>query len=290
MQARALETLVRILQVQSFSEAALLQNMTLPALSMQMKTLEGELGAELFDRSFRPPRLTPLGLQVAEQARGVIAGMHALRDLCSGGTGMRGAYQIGFIQSASARILPKFLTLAQMREPQASFRYSSNLSETLTERVALGQLDAAIVTRVEGAMRGLTVDLIASERMALAAPLAFKEIAPDQLSQHLPFIHFRPSTGIGRLIAASLKVGMPSSQNTLVLDSIEACMECVKEGVGYTVLPLPDIKRYGDARVHIVEQAFGGLKRDLVMLTRDDLQSQTWAPKLLSLMRDAAER
>jgi DNA-binding transcriptional LysR family regulator len=288
MQARTLETLVRILQVQSFSQAAQLQNMTLPALSMQMKALETELDAKLFDRSFRPPRLTPLGRQVAEQARAVVTGVDELRDLCSSGTGMTGAFQIGFIQSASARILPKFLTLAQTTEPQATFRYSSNLSEVLTGQVALGQLDAAIVTRVEAATRGLCADLIASEPMALAVPSGFSDVGVEHLPKHLPFIHFRASTGIGRLIAAALDAGLKSPQNTLELDSIEACMECVKEGVGYTVLPLPDIQRYSDAQVHVEPHALGGLTRDLVMLTRDDPQSHRWRPRLATLVRAAA--
>ncbi|EPX81100.1 LysR family transcriptional regulator [Litoreibacter arenae] len=287
MQTRALETLVRILQVQSFGEAAQLQNMTLSALSMQMKALEAELDAELFDRSFRPPRLTPLGRKVAEQAKGVISGVAELHELANAGAGLSGSFQLGFIQSASARILPKFVTLAAEREKRASFRYSSNLSEALTEQVALGQLDAAIVTRVEGGARGLHVDLIASEPMALAVPVALAQLDAVQLSQQVPFIHFRPSTGIGKLIAASLGAEVPP-QNTLVLDSIEACMECVKEGVGYTVLPLPDIRRYADGRVHVVEGAMEGLTRDLVMLTRDDAQAQRWRPRLLSLVRDAA--
>jgi len=289
MQTRALETLVRILQVQSFSKAAQLQNMTLPALSMQMKSLEEELNATLFDRSFRPPRLTPLGQQVAQQARGVIDGLHGLHELCNTGSAMTGTFQIGFIQSASARILPKFLTLAQTHEPLAAFRCSSNLSEVLTQKVQQGQLDAAIVTRVDNIAHGLEADVIASEPMALAMPVETAGLSARKRAQRLPFIHFQPSTGIGRLIATSLDVEDAPPQNTLVLDSIEACMECVKEGVGYTVLPLPDIQRYSDARVFIVERALGGLKRDLVMLTRNDPQSARWRAKLLALIQSAAK-
>lgn len=257
--------------------------MTLSALSMQMKALEADLNAELFDRGFRPPRLTPLGQQVAAQAREVISAVERLRDLSSvEGAGLRGAFQLGFIQSASARLLPKFVTLAQSLEPQASFRYSSNLSEVLSEQVASGQIDAALVTRVAGPDRGLHADLIASEPMALAIPFSHAEMDRGALSQSLPFIHFRPSTGIGKLIAASLAAGHVQPRNTLVLDSIEACMECVKEGVGYTVLPLPDIQRYGDGRV--VEGALEGLTRDLVMLTRSDVQTQRWRAQVLSLV------
>ncbi|WP_298261192.1 LysR family transcriptional regulator [uncultured Litoreibacter sp.] len=289
MQARALETLLKISQVQSFSIAAELQNMTLSALSMQMKALETELGAELFDRSFRPPRLTPLGQQVADRSANIINGVHSLHDLCKSGVGMTGVFQIGFIQSASARILPNFVTQARENEPRAVFRYSSNLSEDLTQSVEQGRLDAAIVTRVEGAASGLRADLIASEPMALALPAKASRMTAKERVQALPFIQFRPSTGIGRLIAASLTEADTLPENTLVLDSIEACMECVKQGVGYTVLPLPDVHRYADARVCVEDRALGGLTRDLVMLTRKDTQSRRWQGKLLSLMLAAVD-
>ena len=82
MNIRALETLVQISQVQSFSTAAEIRNMTLSAVSMQMKALEAELDVELFDRQSRPPRLTPLGRQVAVQARAILSERDGLTMLC----------------------------------------------------------------------------------------------------------------------------------------------------------------------------------------------------------------
>ena len=51
MQTRHLKTLVQIARVGSFATAASQLNMTLSTLSMQMKTLEEELNASLFDRT-----------------------------------------------------------------------------------------------------------------------------------------------------------------------------------------------------------------------------------------------
>ena len=73
MQTRALKNLVKISQVESFLQASDQLNMTLPALSMQMKALETELDVALFDRSVRPPRLTAIGRLVVEKARGIIS-------------------------------------------------------------------------------------------------------------------------------------------------------------------------------------------------------------------------
>lgn len=289
MRTRMLETLVKISQVESFSAAAQAQNMTLSALSMQMKALEAELNVTLFDRSFRPPSLTPLGRRIAAQAGDVIRAVETLQALSDDRANtLIGAFQLGFIQSASARILPKFLKLAQSRAPSATFRYRTNLSEVLTDQVEAGHIDAAIVTQVDRAPRGLHTDLIASEPMALAVPSDLGHLGPEQLGDALPFIHFRPSTGIGSLIAGAIDRGLLTPRQTLQLDGIEACMECVKEGAGYTMLPLPDIRRYADTRVQVVEGTLAGLTRNLILLTRDDIQSDKWRPRLLALLLAAA--
>ncbi|MEO1794512.1 MAG: LysR family transcriptional regulator, partial [Pseudomonadota bacterium] len=72
MNLRFLETLVTVADTGGFTPAAAASNRTLSAVSMQMKMLERDLDAELFDRTRRPPSLTPLGRRVADQARDVL--------------------------------------------------------------------------------------------------------------------------------------------------------------------------------------------------------------------------
>ena len=83
-----------------------------------------------------------------------------LLEICGAETEVKGVFQIGLIQSATVRILPRFLGLAQAQLPRAIFKYSSGLSEGLSEAVALGQLDAAVVTRVDPQEGPLRHDLI----------------------------------------------------------------------------------------------------------------------------------
>lgn len=283
MQTRSLETLIRIAQVQSFSQAAELQHMTLSALSMQMKALEAELGVALFDRSFRPPKLTPLGHQVAQQARVVVGQAEALQNLCLSKDRLVGRFRLGFIQSASVRILPSFIELVQRETPNATFLYTTGLSEALVEQVTNSQLDAAIVTLVENTGDDLRYDEIVSEDLALAVPAAFADTDIALLPQQLTFIHFMPTTGIGRLIAAQLQTLPRKPKQTLVLDGIESALECVKRGIGYTILPLPDIERHRDAKIFVHTAGSSKLKRKLALATRKDVQSDLWRDKLLGL-------
>ncbi|SEK21674.1 transcriptional regulator, LysR family [Roseovarius azorensis] len=287
MQIRSLETLVRIAQVQSFSRAAELLNMTLPALSMQMKTLETDLRAALFDRSTRPPQLTPLGRRVADQARRVLAEQDRLTELCASDDGLNGRFNIGIIQTASVRILPRFLADVARTAPGADFRFSSGLSETLGAMVHSGQLDAAIITRAAPDLRGLTYDVIATEPMFIATPLHHADSSLNDLARSLPFIHFTPASGIGKLISRALDHFPAEPQGIVILDSVEASVESVKYGLGYTILPLPDLERYGEGQLHIRRHGDRPMSRDIALITRATAANDTWRGHLLGRLRAA---
>ncbi len=283
MQTRALETLVQISKVQSFSDAADLQVMTLSALSMQMKALEAELGVNLFDRSFRPPRLTPIGRQIAEQAQRVIVQAQILTNLTVPDDSLAGHFRMGFIQSASVRLLPQFIQRIKTEASSASFQYQSGLSEHLTELVLNNQLDAAVVTQVERASDDLRYDVIALEELALVVPESEAKTEIADLPEVLTFIHFMPSTGIGRLISKRQETLTRKPVKVLVLDSIEAALECVRLGLGYTILPLPDIHRYRDEQVFIHPPGPSRITRNLSLATRRDVQTDRWRSRLLEL-------
>lgn len=285
MNLRALETLVHLLNQPSFSAVAETRNMTLSAVSMQMKALEKDLNAELFDRQSRPPRLTPLGRQVAVQAQSVLAERDDLQSLCHADQGLTGQFLIGFIQTASVRVLPNFLANSRKHAPKATFQFAAGLSETLSEDVAEGRLDAAVVTQVDREVALLRFQRLATEEMVMALPAEYADLDPRALSAALPFIRFRPSSGIGRLISMSIAEARSKPDQQLILDSIEGTLECVKLGLGYTVLPEPDVARYADARLvsRSVQGDYPG--RDLVLVTRDDKTSGKWRDELFALMK-----
>ena len=131
MQTRSLRTLSEIAKVGSFATAAGNLNMTLSALSMQMKSLEAELGVELFDRTFRPPKLTPMGRSICDHAADVLAAEDVLRVACNPVDELAGQYRLGFVMTASVRLLPGFLIAARERARRANLRVVTGLSETL---------------------------------------------------------------------------------------------------------------------------------------------------------------
>ena len=67
-----LRALVEFAQAGSIARAADRLFRTPSAISRQVQRLEAALGAELLDRSVKPPRLNSLGSRVLEQARDLL--------------------------------------------------------------------------------------------------------------------------------------------------------------------------------------------------------------------------
>jgi DNA-binding transcriptional LysR family regulator len=287
MRTRTLETLQRIARIGSFSQAAEEANMTLSSVSMQMKTLEEDLGAELFDRSCRPPRLTPLGRRVAEQAGNVLREDQLMRELCAADSGLVGSFRLGVISSFSTRLMPKFLQMAPMTAPEADFNLVTGLSADLCESVLSGKLDAAIVTRAGREDPLLRFDTLGRDPMVLAVPEGSQGRTLHQLADELRFLHFQPLSGIGRVIAETLAKQKVNVRRARIFDSIETTMECVNIGIGFTVLPAPDVKRYAAPGVSVMDFANGKVEREIALVCRDEPGSERWRVPLLDLLAAA---
>lgn len=284
MQTRHLRTLVQIAQVGSFATAANQLNMTLSTLSMQMKTLEEELQVSIFDRSHRPPKLTPIGREIADKAQLVLDAENALLESSHETEGLVGNYRIGFVATASVRLLPLFLKNAKTKAPNANFDLATALSEKLEEQVLSGQLDAAILTASKQAEAGLKYDILREETLVYALPKKYEKLSIEDIALELPFLQFNPSSGIGKVISNHVrKLTSKSKHQPIVLDSVEAIMECANEGLGFTLLAEPDIRRYANEAVKIETASGKNLSRQLVLATVNKDSDQDMAGSLVEL-------
>lgn len=270
MQIRALKNLVKISQVGSFLHASDQLNMTLPALSMQMKALETELNVALFDRSVRPPRLTPIGRSIIEKAMNILSQEDELLELCASGDELVGKFRIGFVTSASARLLPGFLVNSRQNLPRAEFEFETGLSAILQEKVRAGKLDAVVVTDAEVDPQGMTQLALRDEPFVFATHASIAAEGFDNIVAKQTFFHFMPETGIGKLIANVMsQITRPVRAETIMLDNIEAIMGCIKNGLGYTLLPAPDVHRYANDAV-VEFRAPNDARRSLILVTRSE--------------------
>ena len=141
---RHLVHLAVIIDKASFTEAALALNMTQPALSKMLGTLEHRVGAPILSKR-RPVIATPLGDQLAEQGRLIQASLtstsQVLRDHKNG---MTQRLRIGgppfFLEGGAAGVVREFTD----RFPTVALEFSMGYLDDVRDMVLNRRLDLAL--------------------------------------------------------------------------------------------------------------------------------------------------
>jgi len=164
-----LRALVEFAQTGSIAGAADRLFRTPSAVTRQVQRLEEALGAELLDRSVKPPRLNALGSRVLEQARDLLQRTEALKSLTSSDAEPHGLLRIGLAHALAEGTLVEPIQALTEKYPKVRLRLSSELTGELFQRLLAGELDVAAVLLPEGktAPPPLLTNIIASDRMEI---------------------------------------------------------------------------------------------------------------------------
>src|SRR5258708_21325179 len=164
-----LRALVEFAQAGSIAGAADRLFRTPSAITRQVQRLEAALGAELLDRSVKPPRLNSLGSRVLEQARDLLQRTEALKCLTSSDAEPHGLLRIGLSHALAEGTLVEPIQALTEKYPKVRVRLSSALTGELINRLLAGELDVAAVLLAEGrtAAAPLLTNIIARDRMEI---------------------------------------------------------------------------------------------------------------------------
>src|SRR5438045_5171632 len=164
-----LRALVECAQAGSIVRAADRLFRTPSAITRQVQRLEAALGAELLDRSVKPPRLNSLGSRVLEQARDLLQRTEALKSVTSTDAEPHGLLRIGLSHPLAERTLIGPILALTDTYPRVRLRLLSELTSELFRRLLAGELEAAVVLLPEGktAPPPLLTNIIASDRMEI---------------------------------------------------------------------------------------------------------------------------
>ena len=108
------------------------------AITRQVQRLEAALGAELLDRSVKPPRLNSLGSRVLEQARDLLQRTEALKSLTSSGAEPHGLLRIGISYALAEGALIEPIRALTEKYPKVRVQLSIELT-TVQLRGSRGQ-------------------------------------------------------------------------------------------------------------------------------------------------------
>lgn len=149
MNISQLETLITISKTMSFRKAGELLNLTQPAVSAQIKSLEEEFKTVLVDRS-QPVTLTDRGQVFVDHAEQILGIVDELKQRLSDlDQTPQGHIQLGTTTSIAIQILPRVLSYFQDQFPHIKTTIQSMASSQIYHSVENGLIDIGIGYLIE---------------------------------------------------------------------------------------------------------------------------------------------
>jgi LysR family transcriptional regulator, hydrogen peroxide-inducible genes activator len=134
-----------------FGRAAEDSAVTQPALSMQIRELEREIGAELVERRPGEVALTETGSEVAQRAERILAAVRDLVDFARHREVLTGPLKLGIIPTLAPYILPRLLPRLQKAHPALRLDVRETRTAALVHELSAGELDCLLVAMpIEG--------------------------------------------------------------------------------------------------------------------------------------------
>ncbi|PPC76416.1 LysR family transcriptional regulator [Pokkaliibacter plantistimulans] len=240
-----LKTLIHVAELGSLSKAADRLHTAQPALSRQIRALESELGTYLFERHGRGMVITDAGREVLEHATRIMEEMEQIRSAVAGGSAsFTGRVVVGATPTVADIITVPLVSRLQSTHPKLAVRFSSAFSGFLLEWLQRGELELAIsydtqplhtVRLIPVMMENLVLVGPREAGLSLDKPVHFSELAS------IPLVLPSPRHGLRVIMdACSFRVNIKPSI-MIEADSFGAMLDLVKNGFGYTALPLAPI-------------------------------------------------
>jgi DNA-binding transcriptional LysR family regulator len=246
---KLLKNFLAITRHKSVAAASREIGLTAAAAGQQLQQLEHEIGVELFDRTKRSLTLNSNGRAVIEPIQEIISKYEALGSSLK--TDLSGTIVLGALVSTLMGAFGKTLNELKQNYPELEIKLIAGLSSNFLDQVIEGSLDAAIVTESPYALpQNVQWTELYKEPMILIVPSSLK--LSEHLINELPFIRFERNTWTGHLVEQTIRVNKLKIQDVMELNSVEAIIELVRQGLGYSIVPqLANISWSSDRQLKI---------------------------------------
>jgi DNA-binding transcriptional LysR family regulator len=235
-----LEGFVESARFGSISRAARSLFVTQPALTARLKSLERELGTDLFIRTGRGVRLTEAGrafLPYAQRSLQTVAeGRHLVGELARGGAG---ELALGAAPALSTYVLPAILERYHRRYPNVQLAVRTGHSEEVLELVLRAEVELGLIRALRHP--GITSTPLYEDELVLVChpehPFATRhEIAVEDIGEERVILFDRTSS-YHDLTAALFREAGVVPRGVMELDNIDATKKMVRQGLGVAMVP-----------------------------------------------------
>ncbi|GJF31342.1 LysR family transcriptional regulator [Kitasatospora sp. NE20-6] len=241
MELRQLEYFVAVAEERNFTRAAERVHISQSGVSAQIRRLERELGAELFDRSARTATLTVAGKAALEPARAALAAARAVGQAVGEVTDLiRGRLTVGMVTGCTVTPLFDALAAFHRAHPGVEIALLEDTSDRLVEGVRAGAPDLALVGTAAAAPDGLEALTIVSERLVAAVPAGHPladrpRVTLGDLAAH-PIVCMPPGTGLRTVFDRACAAQGLRPVIALQAGAADAVVDLAARGLGVAVL------------------------------------------------------
>lgn len=241
MTPNQLRTFRTVAATLSFTRSAEILDYAQSSVSAQIRGLEEELGAPLFNRIGRRVALTEAGKRVLDYSDRVLALEAEIRTALNEPTSYESVLRVGAPESVMTYRLPRWLKQFKTEHPAVQLYYAPMVDMDLYRGVTDGQLDFALLLQPPVRADTLEARRLRTEPIRVFASTSHrlakkKKVTPEDLIGETVFLT-ESGCGYRHLFEQELAKAGNYTWVRLEFTSVEAIKRCVAEGLGVGFLP-----------------------------------------------------
>jgi DNA-binding transcriptional LysR family regulator len=251
MDLRQIRSFLSIAETLHFGRSAELIHLSQPALSLQIRALEEEVGVRLFERNRRKTTLTAAGFAFRDDAAAALSQLEqAIRRARLAASGKVGRLRIGFISTAGTEIVPDIVRQFRELNPEVEFSLRNILTAEQVQMLENGSLDIGFLRLPIGGYPALDVVTVHREPFVLVIPSSHplakrKSVRLRELAgQDFVMYERTYAPGFHDLIFGMLSDARIVPNVCQTAGEIPTLVSLVASGMGITILPASVLKRY----------------------------------------------
>lgn len=248
MDLRQLRHFVAVAEEEHFSRAARRSNIVQSALSTSIRTLEEELGTQLFVRTTRKVRLTEAGRVLLVHARIVLDAAREASEAVARVAGLqRATLHLGAVPG-----LPTFIDIAAMlatfreRYPGIDVQLSLANAAQLQEKLREGVVDIAVLPLSEPPV-GMGTITVARDPLALVCAPGHRFAKRQSVRLHeladQGFVDFEQGWAARHLTDRAFEKAGISRQTAFEVSDLDTMLALVQRGLGIALMPQSAVRR-----------------------------------------------
>ncbi len=236
---RQLRYLVALREAEHFGRAAEACAVTQSTLSAGIQDLEALLGAPIADRSRRQVSLTPLGLQVAEQAVGLLADLEQMVAAARAPRQpLTGPLRIGVIPTIAPFLLPTVFGPLRQGYPDLQAVFREDRTADLVDALEAGRLDVLLLA-LPYPLAGLAVETLFDDPLMLCRPVGSVPPGPVPLAhvEEHDLLLLEDGHCLRDQVLSACSLDRTRAHSPIQATSLHTLVPMLGLGLGHTLIP-----------------------------------------------------